>query len=301
MATQSSISSIAPLFAVTILTSLSVIASGDARSTEQSTQLAVEGMKPKASGRARGTSALADAVAEARWARPERDHILGAAGRILLAEKPAKALNRGTGTGLASEGHPDADEHHSGSLFLDGRLQDQAECGPSPATAAEIRQLVTEAARRHQVDVAFAIAIVTAESRLDRLRNSPKGARGPMQLMPETAKRFGVTDICDPARNIDGGVRYLHALIDEFGNPLLVAAAYNAGEGRVREHGGIPPFRETVRYVAEVVNLQMGLARPGPTPRDGGASTHNRQPVSTLSGVVTSRERRRWVGGVMHF
>ena len=76
----------------------------------------------------------------------------------------------------------------------------------------------------------LAVAVAMAESRLDRLRNSPKGARGPMQLIPETAARFGVTDICDPEENIDAGVRYLRELSGEFRNPLLIAAAYNAGE-----------------------------------------------------------------------
>jgi soluble lytic murein transglycosylase-like protein len=174
------------------------------------------------------------------------------------------------------------------------------ECGQSPATPAEITRLVIEASQRHNVDAGFAVAVVTAESRLDRLRNSPKGARGPMQLMPAAAERFGVTDICDPEQNIEGGVRYLRELTDEFRNPLLVAAAYNAGEGRVRQHGGIPPFKETLRYVAEVLNIQMGLVGSDAAagePRDGSdeqQSTHAR-------GVITSGERRQWVGGVMHF
>jgi soluble lytic murein transglycosylase-like protein len=120
-----------------------------------------------------------------------------------------------------------------------------------------------------------------------------------MQLMPDTAERFGVSDICDPKQNIDGGVRYLRELTDEFRNPLLVAAAYNAGEGRVREHGGIPPFKETVGYVAEVINLQLGLNGFGPT----ASAKHERTDAtaSSVSGVITSRERRQWVGGVMHF
>jgi soluble lytic murein transglycosylase-like protein len=165
-------------------------------------------------------------------------------------------------------------------------------------TPAEITRLVIEASQRHNVDAGFAFAVVTAESRLDRLRNSPKGARGPMQLMPATAERFGVIDICDPGDNIDGGVRYLRELTDEFQNPLLVAAAYNAGEGQVREHGGIPPFKETIAYVAEVFNIQMGLKESGASePRDGA----DEQQPTPARGVITTRERRQWVGGVMHF
>lgn len=300
MAMQSSISSITPLFAATILTGLCAIAPGDARSSEPSAPLAAEGTGRKESGQGRGTSALADRVAEARWARTEREYVLGVAGRIFPARKPAETVSAVRAAGLAGEGHPDVDEYHSGSLFQSS-WQGETECGPSPATSAEIKRLVTDTAQRHKVDANLAIAIVTAESRLDRLRNSPKGARGPMQLMPETAKRFGVTDICDPEKNIDGGVRYLRALVDEFRNPMLVAAAYNAGERRVREHGGIPPFRETVGFVAEVLNLQMGLEQPGQMGRNSAASARYGQPASSVSGVITLRERRQWIGGVMHF
>lgn len=119
--------------------------------------------------------------------------------------------------------------------------------------------------------------------------------------MPETAERFGVADICDPEDNIDGGVRYLRELADEFRNPLLVAAAYNAGEGRVREHGGIPPFKETVGYIAEVLNIQMGLEGSGSAVTELRASAADPRRSSDASGVITSLDRRQWVGGVMHF
>jgi hypothetical protein len=199
----------------------------------------------------------------------------------------------------ASEPKPDA--YHFDSIFANEAGFDESRCGPSPATPAKITSMVVAAARRHEVDVGLAIAIVTVESRLDRLRNSPKGARGPMQLMPGTADRFGVTDICDPEQNIDGGVRYLRELTEEFRNPLLVAAAYNAGEDNVRKHGGIPPFKETVRYVADVLNNQMGLEGNGPIARDDSGSTGQPASTSGVSGVITARERRQWVGGVMHF
>jgi hypothetical protein len=96
-------------------------------------------------------------------------------------------------------------------------------------------------------------------------------------------------------------VRYLRELTDEFRNPLLVAAAYNAGEGRVREHGGIPPFQETVGFVATVLNIQMGLEGSGPARGEPHASDEEGQGPVESSGVLTSRERRQWVGGVMHF
>ncbi|WEX12337.1 lytic transglycosylase domain-containing protein [Chelativorans sp. AA-79] len=233
-----------------------------------------------------------DTVAEAHWARLPDDYVLGEGGQIV----PRNQALEPTGVPVSETVELEFDDNH----FDSGVLPRMSECGPSPATPAEITRLVIEASQRHNVDAEFAVAVVTAESRLDRLRNSPKGARGPMQLMPAAAERFGVTDICDPEENIDGGVRYLRELTDEFRNPLLVAAAYNAGEGRVREHGGIPPFKETLRYVAEVLDIQMGLEGSGSAASTQG-DVADEQRSSPARGVITTRERRQWVGGVMHF
>jgi hypothetical protein len=177
------------------------------------------------------------------------------------------------------------------------------ECGPSPLTPEEIKSLVEQAARRHQVDALFATAITWAESKFDRSRNSDKGARGPMQLMPDTAERFGIRDVCDPASNIEGGVKYLRVLLDEFQNPLLVAAAYNAGEGRIYEYGGVPPFRETVEYVAKVVNYQLGVTMPAPKKKlvAGGRRSAPVMASETQSGVIAVKKTGTFVGGVMHF
>jgi hypothetical protein len=173
------------------------------------------------------------------------------------------------------------------------------ECGPSPLSPDEIQNVVAETAQRHGVDAVFATAIAFAESNFDQHRNSNKGARGPMQLMPDTAERFGVTDVCDPIANIDGGVRYLRVLIDEFKNPILAAAAYNAGEGRIYEYGGIPPFQETVSYVAKVLNFQLGLPVPS---RDARPATVVSSPTgNSAGGVIQERVPGQFVGGVMHF
>ncbi len=175
-------------------------------------------------------------------------------------------------------------------------------CGLSPLDPARIKILVEEAAIRHDVDPGFATAIVAVESNFDRNRNSPKGARGPMQLMPATAGRFNVDDVCDPVANIDGGVKYLRSLLDEFGNPLLVAAAYNAGEQRIYEYGGIPPFAETVGYVAKVVNHQLGLPMPAAGRRAAAAPAVTDDGEGTREvGVIVPRKTGSFVGGVMHF
>ncbi|MDT6942446.1 lytic transglycosylase domain-containing protein [Brucella pseudogrignonensis] len=190
-----------------------------------------------------------------------------------------------------------------GHLPLNKKAPASPECGPSPLTPEEIKTLVEQAARRHQVDALFATAITWAESQFDRSRNSDKGARGPMQLMPGTAERFGVLDVCDPASNIEGGVKYLRVLLDEFQNPLLVAAAYNAGEGRIYEYGGVPPFKETVGYIAKVVNYQLGVTRPALRKKlvGGGQRSSPVVATKTQSGVIEVKKSGTFVGGVMHF
>ena len=98
-------------------------------------------------------------------------------------------------------------------------------------------------------------AVISAESGYNPLARSAKGARGLMQLMPATARRYGVENPLDPEQNIYGGAAYLHDLLALFGNDVKLAlAAYNAGEGTVMEYGNrIPPYRETTQYVPKVL------------------------------------------------
>jgi len=87
------------------------------------------------------------------------------------------------------------------------------------------------------------------------VRSSSAGAQGHMQLMPGTAKEMGVVDIADPYQNIEGGVKYYAKMLKKFGDPVVAAAAYNAGPGSVRKYGGVPPFAETKNYVQKFVKL----------------------------------------------
>lgn len=105
-----------------------------------------------------------------------------------------------------------------------------------------------------QVSPAFALAVISAESAGRSEAESGAGAQGLMQLIPATAERFGVEDSFDPAQNIAGGVAYLDWLMDEFDrDPILVLAAYNAGEGAVSRAGGVPNYDETRTYVPRVL------------------------------------------------
>ena len=115
--------------------------------------------------------------------------------------------------------------------------------------------LIESASRTHGVDKALVHAVILAESGYNPVALSKAGARGLMQLMPETAKRYGVRNIFDPAENINGGVRYLKDLLVMFnGNLELAVAAYNAGENAVVKYGHrIPPYSETIHYVPKVL------------------------------------------------
>ena len=116
-----------------------------------------------------------------------------------------------------------------------------------------IEEVIGSLGRSYAVDPALVKAIIEVESAWNPRARSRKGALGLMQLLPETAARFGVRRILDPEENVSGGVRYLRFLLDRFRGDLgLTLAAYNAGEDAVASHAGIPPYLETLDYVRQV-------------------------------------------------
>lgn len=118
---------------------------------------------------------------------------------------------------------------------------------------SDIIALVRQLAPNFRLDPELVLAVIQTESNFDPTAHSPKDARGLMQLIPETAERFGVQDVWDPVQNMRGGMAYLRWLLDHFdGDRELALAAYNAGEGAVRRHGGIPPYTETQAYVKRI-------------------------------------------------
>lgn len=120
-----------------------------------------------------------------------------------------------------------------------------------PATAFDSQ--IDRVAREAGLSPSLIKAVASVESAFDARAVSPKGARGLMQLMPATAKQYGVEDPFDPLDNLRAGARHLRNLLDEFGGDLpLALAAYNAGSGAVRRHGGIPAYPETQNYVRKV-------------------------------------------------
>lgn len=184
---------------------------------------------------------------------------------------------------------------------------------PSPLAPDAIQELIVRVAGEEGADARLAVAVARQESGFDRNRVSSKGALGAMQLMPATAASYGITDPCDPEQNVRGGVKHLVKLTREFENPLLVLAAYNAGEGRVYEHKGLPPFRETLTFVSRIANEYYGFTntvirpakggRPGPAVADasatGASPGRSREPSSEKPELPAGP---KWIGGhVLNF
>lgn len=146
-----------------------------------------------------------------------------------------------------------------------GRLAAQKNSPVFREDASTYDRLIRRFADEHGVDFALVKAVMRAESSFNPYAVSNKGARGLMQMMPETASRYGVRDIYNPSENIRAGVQHLKFLSEMFNNKLyLVIAAYNAGENAVKQHRGIPPYDETQHYVRKVMQYQRQYS---PRPR----------------------------------
>jgi soluble lytic murein transglycosylase-like protein len=133
--------------------------------------------------------------------------------------------------------------------------------------------IIERHAEKYRVDPTLVRAVIQVESGFNPQAVSRKGARGLMQLMPETAKRFGVKQLHDPEENIRGGVRYLAHLVQMFGDLPRALAAYNAGENAVLRHGGVPPYDETETYVKRALTVYYGRPWGGGAVSFAGART----------------------------
>jgi len=123
---------------------------------------------------------------------------------------------------------------------------------------SKYRKIIEKAAKNYGIETSLIRAIIHVESHFNPKAVSPKGAAGLMQLMPATAKHYGVTNVFDPSQNINAGVKYLQKLMRRYKKSQLqlVLAAYNAGEKAVAKYQGVPPYRETLNYISKVQKLQ---------------------------------------------
>jgi len=134
----------------------------------------------------------------------------------------------------------------------------------SSATPAEVDSAIELAAARHNVDPNLVRAVIKVESNFNPQAVSRKGAVGLMQLMPSTARGLSVTDPFDPQQNVEAGVRHLRSLLDNNSGDLpRTLAAYNAGQGAVERHRGVPPYAETREYVRRITGLYGSGAAAG--------------------------------------
>ncbi len=194
----------------------------------------------------------------AEWLRPAPS--IGAALALLM---------------LFAAGTPAEVPEHAAALS-----EPEAESEPEETAAPQydltaIPDHIKAAAQRHRLSEELITAVISVESNFDHAAVSRKGARGLMQLMPQTSALIGVSDPHSPDENIDAGASHLRAMLDTFNNDLpLALAAYNAGQGHVVRYKGIPPYPETRRFVARVLR-KMGdkkgaervLAKPIPEPQ----------------------------------
>ena len=155
--------------------------------------------------------------------------------------------------------------------------EDAADTSVEITQIVEIEAHIREVAVRYDIPPILVAAIVEAESEFNPRAVSRRGAQGLMQLMPDTASSLRVSDSFDPYENIEGGVRHLRRLMDRYrGNLPLVLAAYNAGEQAVTVYRGVPPYRETRRYVSRILRR---IGRPDLVPRYGHVSAVEHQAV----------------------
>jgi soluble lytic murein transglycosylase-like protein len=167
------------------------------------------------------------------------------------AVRPARASLSGAGasTGMASH------------ATLVSPLTSPVLTAAAKANREKIEVMIREVSARYRVDPALVRAVIETESNWNSTAVSSKGALGLMQLVPGTAQQMGVNNVFDPKQNLDGGVHYLHTLLERYNGDLDKAlAAYNAGPGAVDRAGGVPRFRETRDYVQKVTDSYF---RPG--------------------------------------
>lgn len=179
---------------------------------------------------------------------------------------------------------------------LPGAVQSASNGAPHELSAAElanrqkIEVMIREVSARYNVDPALIRAVIETESNWNSTAISRKGALGLMQLVPGTARQLGVNNAFDPKQNLDGGVRYLHTLLERYNGDLDRAlAAYNAGPGAVDRARGVPQLRETREYVRKVTD---SYNRPGSDrlPRASNASRPIYQTVAEDGRVVFTNE-----------
>lgn len=212
--------------------------------------------------------------------KPGMTAFVGRKGSPVLTNKPEKYRSGGRPAFMSKKGtllftsHPEKYRDHTDYIEIAVRFDIikvpeafKALDFRLPAAAKSIADVVTFYADLYDLDANLVYAVIRVESNFNPIAVSRAGARGLMQLMPGTAAEMGVTDIFDPVQNIAGGTQYLAKMLELFeGDTSLALAAYNAGPETVKRYGGIPPFKETRRYVPRVLEYARVYAQEGVAP-----------------------------------
>lgn len=171
-----------------------------------------------------------------------------------------------------------------GSLLVTARSKLKS----SSPERAKVEVLVNQLAPYYGLQPALVLAVIEAESNFNDQAQSPKDAQGLMQLIPETAERFGVQNPYDPIQNLQGGMAYLRWLLAYFqGDVRLTLAGYNAGEGAVVRYGGVPPYAETRAYVERITRAYGQLAHPPVAPVTRPAVLNRPSPIAAPASSTT--------------
>jgi soluble lytic murein transglycosylase-like protein len=170
----------------------------------------------------------------------------------------------------------------------------------TPAKAAanvDLDQVVREASNKNRLDPDFVNSVIKAESNFKARAVSKKGAQGLMQLMPGTASQLGVADPFDPKANVEAGAAHLSALLDQYhDDPIKALAAYNAGAHRVKQYNGVPPYRETRAYIAQIVrdfNAKKRAQMKTAGTVNGAANGNVAKPATGAAKAVNSKSQKK--------
>jgi soluble lytic murein transglycosylase-like protein len=176
-------------------------------------------------------------------------------------------------------------------------VEPSSEPAPRPADSS-VDAAVERIAAEQSLSPELLHSVIKVESNYNPYAVSSKGALGMMQLIPSTARRFGVGDVFNPVDNIQGGAKYLKYLLELYGNNTeLALAAYNAGEGAVAKHGGVPPYRETQNYVhlvAGQLKKNRAVAKPAPPAKEKTAEANPGEP-NHITRIVEPDGKVRYV------